>query len=284
MLEADDSRRPRRELADALRELRKAAGLSGERLAARCAMSQSKISRIERGAILPTVTDVERILNSLDVPREVVAELVSLARIANVDYTSWRTLAQVGLWRKQAELTALAESSTVVRQFLPAIPSGLIQTEEYARAVLTPGKPDDISWDVERALNARLGSQQVLRDESRRFVFLMTEHAVRWRQVGSAEMARQCSHMADVSSRHNVEIAIIPQEVVIGEAPLHVFVVYDERIVVVELFSGEVALRDPRDINYHLNLFQFFLDHALAGEAATNFLRQVADEFMRELD
>jgi len=44
-------------------------GLGGERLAARCGLSQSKISRIERGETLPSVLDVQRILSALDVPQ-----------------------------------------------------------------------------------------------------------------------------------------------------------------------------------------------------------------------
>lgn len=134
----------RKNLALALRDLRKASGLSGERLAERCNISQSKVSRIESGRTLPTVADTERILKALDVPRDAASELLSLARAANVDYASWRSVARLGIWHKQEELKALAEDSNVVRQFLPAIPSGLLQVPEYARETLTPtveGRP-----------------------------------------------------------------------------------------------------------------------------------------------
>jgi transcriptional regulator with XRE-family HTH domain len=80
MLEPDRQDNERRSLAGALRELRRAAGLSGERLAVRCAMSQAKISRIETGKVLPTVIDVERILTALSVPTEVASDLLSMAR------------------------------------------------------------------------------------------------------------------------------------------------------------------------------------------------------------
>ncbi|WP_093422502.1 helix-turn-helix domain-containing protein [Saccharopolyspora flava] len=52
-----DNDQHRKNLADTLKQLRKAAGLSGERLAARAAMSQPKISRIESGKTVPTVSD-----------------------------------------------------------------------------------------------------------------------------------------------------------------------------------------------------------------------------------
>ncbi|WP_084628579.1 helix-turn-helix domain-containing protein [Amycolatopsis nigrescens] len=276
----DEQRHGDTELAEALRRLRKAANLSGERLAVRCAMSQSKISRIERGRILPTVVDVERILKALEVPSEVGRELVVLARRANVQHTSWRAAAEMGLWRKQTELKALAESSTVVRQFLPATASGLIQTEEYARYSLTPLIEGNPTRNVERAVQARIDSQKALQDEACAFHFLLTEQAVRWGRASPAVMARQCAHMAEVSERPNIQLAIIPWTASILPSPLNVFVVYDERLVLVELFSGEVALRDPLDVSYHLNLFDFFLSHALTGNDATAFLRSVSDEFM----
>ncbi|GAA0507460.1 helix-turn-helix transcriptional regulator [Saccharopolyspora thermophila] len=119
LIEPDNQDQGRKRLAESLRELRKAAGLSGERLAARASMSQSKISRIESGKALPTVVDVERLLKALDVPTEAANELLALARTANVDYSSWRSYARVGLWRKQAELKALAECVNSCPRFRP---------------------------------------------------------------------------------------------------------------------------------------------------------------------
>lgn len=131
-LEPELQAEQRATLAELLRELRRAAGLSGERLAVRCAMSQAKISRIETGKILPSVVDVEQIVRALGVPDEDAGRLLSLARVANVGYTCWRSSARAGSWHHQREIKALQETSTVVRQFLPAIPGGLLQTRDYA--------------------------------------------------------------------------------------------------------------------------------------------------------
>lgn len=248
----------RSDLASALRELRKAAGLSGERLAVRCVMSQSKISRIESGKTLPTVVDVERILAALDVPSGQAEELLALARKANVEHTSWRSVAEIGLWRKQVELKALAESCLIQRQFLPAIPSGLLQIPDYARQVLSPDMKTAPALDVEKAVRARLDRQTVLEDLDRRFIFLLTEQAVRWRRASREVMARQCERMAELSERTNIELVIIPQSAEVLASPLNSFVVYDDRLVIAELFSGEVALRDPKDVAYHVDLFEFF--------------------------
>lgn len=284
MLEPDDERRGRRDLADTLKQLRKAAGLSGERLAARAAMSQSKISRIESGRSLPSVSDVERLMKALDVPPDAQQDILTVARAANVDYVSVRASARKGIWRRQAEIKALCESSKSVRHFLPAIPSGLLQTADYARAALTPVIEGNPARDIERAVRTRLDAQSVLDDESRQFHFLLTEQAVRIKRASSAVMVEQLRHLAEVSQRLNVDLAIVPSSELVGASPLNIFVVYDERLVTVEIFSGSVALRDYRDISYHLNVFDYFRERAVSENDARRLLGSVADEFMRGPD
>ncbi|MFI6641865.1 helix-turn-helix domain-containing protein [Streptomyces sp. NPDC050504] len=281
-IEPETQAQERRDLAGALRSLRRAAGLSGERLALRCNMSQTKISRIETGRALPTVLDVERILKALDVPVEVSEEMLRLARRANVDYASWRAYARFGLHHKQAELKALESSSRVMRYFLPAIPTGLLHVWDYAVATLSPTVDGDPARDVIRAVNARMERQRLLDDASRSFFFLMTEQAVRWQRAAPEVMAAQCAHMAEVNEKANVQLGIIPQPARVPGTPMNIFVVYDDRLVTIELFSGEVVLRDPRDVIHHLNLFDLFWSHALTGEAASVFLNEAASEFMRQ--
>ena len=282
MLEPEHQGRQRRNLAQALRDLRQASGLSGQRLAVRCNMSQAKISRIETGKTLPTVIDVERILSGLEVPEEVSSDLLALARAANVDYTAWRTYARIGLAQKQAELKALEESSHRMRHFLPAIPTGLLHVPEYASQTLSKTLATAPARDVPKAVRARMERQAVLDDPSKHFTFLMTEQAVRWQRASLAVMAKQAVHMADVAEKPNVEIAIIPHSARVPATPLNVFVIYDDRLVTVELFSGEVVLRNPQDVSYHLELFELFMSHALRGADATCFLHRCADEFMRQ--
>jgi transcriptional regulator with XRE-family HTH domain len=119
-----------------LREARKAVGLTGERLAARCGISQSKISKIETGKVLPSVTDVERILTALGARSDLTDELLALTRMANTEFQSTRTDMRRGLYRKQRELAALEADSAHIRFFLPTMITGLLQTPEYARASL----------------------------------------------------------------------------------------------------------------------------------------------------
>ncbi|KAA9165032.1 helix-turn-helix domain-containing protein [Amycolatopsis acidicola] len=263
-----------------LQKLRKAAGLSQARLAHRCHMSQSKVSRIESLKELASVEEVERMVKALEVPDDLADKLVTLARRANVAHVSGRAMAELGLWRAQTEIKHIIELSSVQRSFLPVMVGGLLQTPEYARAALAPMLPTSPARDVDKAVAARLDQQTVLDDPSREFHVLLTEQAVRWKRIDRSAMARQCAHLADLSTRPNVHLGIVPLNAKVPAAPLNSFHVYDERLVIVELFSGRVDYRDHRDIKYHRELFDFFGSHALNGDRARAFLLDARDDFM----
>ena len=127
--------------------------MTGDRLAARCGISQGKISRFETGKVLPSVTDVERILLALGVGGDHAADLLAMARLANTEFQSTRAGLRRGLHQKQRELAALEESSSHIRFFLPLMITGLLQTPEYARASLAnfPGdRPQAIAKRLDR--------------------------------------------------------------------------------------------------------------------------------------
>lgn len=245
-------------------------------------MSQAKISRIETGKILPSVADVERILRALGIGRAEAEPVLALARLAAVGYVSRRTSARIGFWQKQDALRAMERDSGVIRHFLPGVPTGLLQTADYARVVLTPTVTGEPAGDIDRIIEGRVARQRSLLDSSRKFCFVLTEGAITWRVADATLMAAQIAHLGDLSTHENLEIAVLPTGTIVPEVPLNVFVIYDERLVTVELFSGEVVLRDPRDVAYHLELFEFFRARSMRGDAATEFLRATALEFLRE--
>jgi transcriptional regulator with XRE-family HTH domain len=136
VLEPEELGQRKNDLAQALRDLRKQAGLTGGRLAARCGISQSKISKIETGKVLPSLADVERILGSLGVTGDMAEEISSLARLANTEFADLRSLSRKGLHYKQRELASFEANASHIRFFLPTMLTGLLHAPEYARASL----------------------------------------------------------------------------------------------------------------------------------------------------
>jgi Domain of unknown function (DUF5753) len=147
-------------------------------------------------------------------------------------FTANRALAEVGLWHTQDAITALIRSSHEIRHLLPVIPSGLLQIEAYARAVMTPVIPGDVDWDSDKAVMARLASQTTLSDPAKSFSFVLTENAVRWPVADAAVMAAQVAHLAGLSTRPNLDICLVPRDAgPFPFPPLNTVVMYNDRLL-----------------------------------------------------
>lgn len=274
MFEPEELGQRKDELALALRDARKAAGLTGERLAARCGISQSKISKIETGKVLPSAADVERILTALGVSGERSADLMALARLANTEFQGVRASLQRGLHQKQRELAALEADSQHIRFFLPLMITGLLQTPEYARASLA-----NFPGDHPQAIAKRLDRQATLYNPAKRFTFVLTEAAVRWQLCEPRVMAVQMGRLASLSELPNIHLGVIPLDRYVPDGPLNTFTVYDERIATAETFGGVIMMRDLRDINYHLELLAFFEGYAVFDDEVRALLGSYAHGF-----
>ncbi|MFI1731345.1 helix-turn-helix domain-containing protein [Streptomyces acidicola] len=260
------------DLAEKLRDLRKRAGLTGDRLARRCNMSQSQISKFETGKKTPKLVDVERILRALDAPPELVAEVTALARIANTEWQDKRSSWRRGKEKRQAELASLEADAAELRYFLPSMITGLLATPEYIRAGLshTPG-------DSSKIVARKLERQSVLYDTSKDFTFLLTEQAVRWAIVPAPAMAVQIDRLVSLSRLENLRIGVVELGTVMPRGPMNTFTVYDNRLATVENFTGRMVFRDPRDVSDYLAVFASFEQHADFGAEARALLQQWAD-------
>jgi transcriptional regulator with XRE-family HTH domain len=276
MLEPEAVGRHKDDLAAALRELRRQAGLTGGRLAARCAMSQSKVSKIETGKIVPSVIDVERILQALSAPPYVLSEVTALARLANTEFHDVRSLLRKGLEKRQHELAGLEVASTGFRFFLPAMITALISTPEYIRASLA-----HVQGETAKAVAKKLDRQAVLYDSAKSFSFVLTESAVRWPLCPPLLMALQLDRLSSLSYLPNIRLGVIPVTASPPRGPLNTFTVYDERLVTAETFTGAVVMRDPRDVAFHLDLFGSFAAAAVFDDTARERLAEWAADFRR---
>ncbi|MFD5562730.1 helix-turn-helix domain-containing protein [Kitasatospora griseola] len=275
-LDPEQLGRSKSDLAEKIRALRLEAGLTGDRLSARCGISQSKISKIETGKVTPSPVDVERILRALDAPAEVIQEISSLARTANTEWQDKRASWRRGVEKRQVELSSLEADAAVLRYFLPAMVTGLLATPEYIRASLghSPGDKSGI-------IGKKIERQAVLYDESKSFTFLMTEQAVKWAIVPPQAMAMQIDRLASLTHLPAVRLGVIPYGALLSRGPMNTFTVYDDRLATVETFTGRIVFRDPADISRHLEVFSMFEDLALFGDAARAQLAEWAAMYRR---
>jgi transcriptional regulator with XRE-family HTH domain len=267
-LEPDELATARGNLGAEIRELRRAAGLSGERLARRCSMSQSKISKIENGRLAPTLIDLDRILIALDATSHQCERVLAQARLVRTEWQDKRALWRKGLETRQDELGVLEGSAAEVRYFLPTMITGLLATPDYIRASLTHA-PGDVSTTVAK----KLARQGILRDGTRSFTFLLTEQAIRWAILPPDGMSEQLARLMEVSRFDAVRLGVIPHGTVLPRGPMNTFTVYDDRLATVEIFTGRLAFRDSRDVATYRELFAMYEDKALFGDSARDQIR-----------
>lgn len=269
--------RDRAELAEEIRRLRVDSGMSGVAAAERLGWSQSKLSKIETGRITPGTDDVDAMLKVLAAPPATQRRLSAKAAELNERYSSLRMLRKRGLHRVQEAIAHEERTTTLTRTFQPTMVPGLLQTAEYARAVFS--QPLSMSGvDVAEAVRSRLNRQSAPFDTERRFHFVITEAALRWKLGDAQTMAAQMDRIANLSTLANVRVGVLPWETPVPQVPKSAFVLRDEREVVVEGFTTRQSITDTRDIAFHQQLFELFADSAVYGGEARNFLARLARE------
>lgn len=274
----DEPRRgdARRRLAEELRRLRLSAGLTGEKLGEAIGASQPKISKIERAKQTVRVDDVDawaRACDAADVDREALLEL---AEDALLQASTWRREHRAGLRAKQIRVAELESRATRIREFPPGVMPGLVQTSDYAAAVL---RFADLSGqrDVAAGVAARMDRQRILYSEDTDVELVIGEAILRWRPEGSTSiLAGQLDRLIQLTATSGVRLGIVPEGAEHAPPQMNGFAIYDlpeeGPIVVVETFAAELRHDDPRDVAIYVELFEGLADAAVFGEEARGLL------------
>ncbi len=265
--------RTRTELGAQLRALRRRAGLTGDELAGRAGMSQAKVSKIETGRSTASVEDVERLVEVLGATPDHTAALIDQARSLSTQLRTWRAMRRQDLAGHQERARDLEAAARLIRVFQPSLVPGLLQTAEYARQVFLRTGMAGTTADVAAAVRARLDRQTMLFDQEKRFVFLITESALRARICPPAVMTAQVDRILTLASLENVIIGYLPATTELDVVPLNGFTMFDDQAIVVETISAELVHRDDRDIALYTDTFERLTATALIGPAATSALQ-----------
>jgi transcriptional regulator with XRE-family HTH domain len=179
-----------------LKAVRAKAGLSRDELAARISYSPSLVSMIEGLRRAPTLDVAQRLDTALDTPGT-FARLQQNARMAPLP--SWFQL--------YAEIEATA---TQLRSWQPSFIDGLLQTEDYARVVLS-GRPNTAGAQVDDLVGARMERQAILSREKPPLVWAVVDEAALHRQVSDGKVMRdQLMHLAEMSEHPNINVEVVP--------------------------------------------------------------------------
>jgi transcriptional regulator with XRE-family HTH domain len=193
-----------------LRRLRNANGISREQAAEAIRASAWKIHRLENGQVSFKERDVVDLLRLYGVadPGEVAA-FVILARGAN----------QPGWWHQYNDLLPqwfktyvdLESTAVMIRSYEAQFVPGLLQTEEYMRAVIRGAHLDESSEEVERRIALRMARQVLLTQEHAPRLWAVVDEGALRRPVGGPDVLRvQLERLIEAAELPNVRLQVLP--------------------------------------------------------------------------
>jgi transcriptional regulator with XRE-family HTH domain len=261
-------------LAERLQRLRKAAGLTGDRLAAMLGWPRSKVPKIENGRQMPTEADIRAWAEACGQP-DAIPELLDLLSDAQAVHRQWRHQLRSGHAALQAEFDAIVRQAKRVRNFEVTFIPGLLQTPDYARyrileAVRTQGTRAE---GVDAAVAERMRRQEVLYDASKTFEFVITEAAFRLLPCPPQVMLGQLDRLLD-RLPGNVTLGIIPMGVQLDLAPVNSFLMLDDTAIV-EGHGGEDVLGEDESADY-ARIFDMLLAESVTGDEARRLIADAA--------
>jgi transcriptional regulator with XRE-family HTH domain len=199
----------RRRLALELRRLREAAKLTCEEVAEHLECSASKISRVETGRVSVSPRDVRDMLEFYGVPEDQRESLVQLARDSR--QKGWWHAYSDTIQPQFAAYIGLESAASEIRVYEVSLIPSLLQTEDYARAVIGAGMMTGTPDDINRSVQLRMARQPTLtRDDPPKLWAVLDEAALRRRVGGAGLMRLQLEHLLDMASLPNVAIQVIP--------------------------------------------------------------------------
>jgi transcriptional regulator with XRE-family HTH domain len=273
-----------RELGKRLRDLRNQHGLTVDDVAAKLLCSATKVSRLETGARRPSLRDVRDLCGLYDLDASTSAEFMELARAtrAPVWWTQYEDLnldPYLGL-----EQDAIAITSYTM-YYVPA----LLQTEEYARAIIKAIAPKMEPDTFQDRVEARMRRQeQVLgRENPPRYRVLLDEGVLRRHVGGASTMSAQMHKILATEQQGKVTVQVVPFDIGAHAAQDSNFILFEfdedtnlSPVIFVEGLRGNQYLDKPADIARYREALEYLRDSALSPRDSV----QLVTEMQRSYD
>ncbi|MFD5037457.1 helix-turn-helix domain-containing protein [Streptomyces sp. NPDC058377] len=240
-----------------LQEMRLGAGASLEDAARALRVKTLTIRRLEKAEVALKPLYVEKLLETFGAGRQEIDEFVDLAEQAN----------KPGWWHSYRDAVpswftayvSLEAGARTLRTYEPQYVTGLLQTPDYAHAVLRGGLPNGTEEELARRVELRLRRQSLLEREDAPTLWVVMEEAVLHRVVGGPYVMReQLERLLDVSELAHISLDIVPftAGAHVGACAPFTYFRFEEPelpdIVYSELLSASVYLDQRADVVSHL--------------------------------
>jgi transcriptional regulator with XRE-family HTH domain len=267
-----------------LRRLRNARNISREEAGEAIRASEWKIHRLENGQVSFKERDVVDLLRLYGVsdPGD-VAGFVILAREAN----------QPGWWHHYGDVLPqwfrayvdLESAAVLIRTYEAQFVPGLLQTEEYMRAVIQGALLDDTADEIEQRVQLRLTRQNLMeRPDAPRLWAVVDEAALR-RPVGGREVMRaQLEQLIEAAELPNVTLQVLPFAAGAHPAMIGAFSVLrfgDQElpdVVYLEHLTSAIYLNKEDDVDQYLHVMETICVRAAAPDRTVEILGRILKE------
>ncbi|GAA2237483.1 helix-turn-helix transcriptional regulator [Kitasatospora cystarginea] len=271
-------------LGSQLRRLREGHGITREDAGYQIRASESKISRMELGRVSFKERDVADLLTLYGVHDGAEREaLLGLVREAN----------KPGWWHSYNDVlpgwfqtyVGLEEAATLIRTYEVQFIPGLLQSEEYARAVFGQTRPVLSNEELERRLSLRMRRQKLLTEgQSPRLWAVIDEAALRRPVGGHGVMRRQVQYLIDVAETSNVVIQVMPFRfgVHAGESGAFSILRFPEQdladVVYLEQLTSALYLDKRDDVDSYVQVMERLCVDSLTPDQTIDLFRSILAE------
>ncbi|WP_454195820.1 helix-turn-helix domain-containing protein [Nocardia sp. Marseille-Q1738] len=282
---------PRRQLGRYLLEWRTRAGLTQVKAAELLEIGASSVQRLETGQNSRIKSrDIRAACDLYGVPKDLTEALIGLAKQANVK--NW--------WHQYGDLipktfdfyVGLEAAAVKLVSYQPDLIPGLLQTADYDRALAPLAWPDETPEQWEQRVQIKQQRQNIVTRKAQPVTLdvVIGEAALRRVAGNPAIMAAQLRHLADMSTRDNVTIRVLPFDAGFpGGISMPPFVILEfgetalggqvePPVVYLEAIVGDMYLEDATDLRLYNQRYDRIREAALDANASRSLLRQVARE------
>ncbi|MFE7167103.1 MULTISPECIES: helix-turn-helix domain-containing protein [Streptomyces] len=275
----------RRRLGQELRRLRELKGMTAEEVAERLLVSQSKISRLENGRRSISQRDVRDLCGVYEVEdHRIVDSLMQMAKDSR----------QQGWWHSFGDIPysvyiGLETDAASLRVYDPQVVPGLLQTRQYAEALIAGALPETAAADIEKRVQVRLRRQERITapENPLRLWTVMDEAALR-RVVGNRSLMRdQLEHLVEQSQLPHVTVQVIPFDMgahpgLNGQYAILEFPdAADSSVVYIEGVTSDLYLEKANDVQKYSVMYEHLRAQALNPDQSRQFIADIAKEYAR---
>jgi transcriptional regulator with XRE-family HTH domain len=250
-----------RRLAAELRTLRASAGLTQDEVGERTGINVATLYRIEHARVRPQTRTLRTLLDLYGADQELQADMIGLLRDAR--QRGWLHAYQSELPEQYTTYIGFEGEARSVWNYESLFIPGLLQTEDYARAVIRAVLPWASRDEVERRVEVRMERQEVLRNDNPLELWVIVDEAALRRQVGGpAVMRAQLNHLMEAAELPNITFQLIPfsDGAHAGMLGSFVFMQFAEAsipdVIYVDSMAGDLFLEAEADVRRYRLVFE----------------------------